>query len=101
MRKQEKVIVWPAYFDAARSRLDGRRVPKNLAVTLPRIAEMKEAAEKTGLKYELVPEVGYPKTPWLKTGMLLVEKKVSKNETIVMIGKKILEVRSTAKVEGN
>ncbi len=101
MRKQEKVIVWPAYFDAARSRLDGRRVPKNLAVTLPRIAEMKEAAEKTGLKCELVPEVGYPKTPWLKTGMLLVEKKGSKNQTILTIGKKLLEVRSTVKVEGN
>ena len=101
MRKQEKVIVWPAYFDAARSRLDGRRVPKNLAVTLPRIAEVKEAAEKTGLKYELVPEVGYPKTPWLKTGMLLVEKKGSKNQTILMIGKKLLELRSTVKVEGN
>jgi len=101
VRKQEKVIVWPAYFDAARSRLDGRRVPKNLAVTLPRIAEVKEAAEKTGLKYELVPEVGYPKTPWLKTGMLLVEKKGSKNQTILMIGKKLLELRSTVKVEGN
>ncbi len=101
MRKQEKVIVWPAYFDAARSRSDGRRVPKNLTVTLPRIAEVKEAAERTGLKCELVPEVGYPKNPWLKTGMLLVEKKGSKNQTILAIGKKLLEVRSTVKVEGN
>jgi signal recognition particle subunit SRP19 len=101
MRKQEKVIVWPAYFDATRSRLDGRRVPKNLAVTIPRTAELKEAAEKTGLKCELVPEVGYPKTPWQKTGMLLVEKKGSKNQTILTIGKKLLEVRSAAKVEGN
>jgi signal recognition particle subunit SRP19 len=101
MRKQEKVIVWPAYFDSTRSRLDGRRVPKNLAVTIPRIAEIKEAAEKTGLKCELVPEVGYPKTPWLKTGMLLVEKKGTKNQTVMSIGRKLFETRSVQKVEGN
>ena len=61
MRKQDKVIMWPAYFDSARSRSGGRRVPKNLAVTIPRIVEVKEAAEKAGLKCELVPDVGYSK----------------------------------------
>lgn len=101
MRKQEKVIVWPAYFDSARSRLDGRRVPKNLAVTVPKIGEIREAAEKTGLKCELVPEVGYPKTPWLKTGMLLVEKRGTKNQTVITIGNKLFETRSAQKVEGN
>jgi signal recognition particle subunit SRP19 len=101
MRKQEKVIVWPAYFDSARSRLDGRRIPKNLAVTNPRTDEIKEVADKTGLRCELIPEVGYPKTPWLKTGMLLVEKRGTKNQTVMTIGKKLFETRSAQKVEGN
>jgi signal recognition particle subunit SRP19 len=101
MRKQEKVIMWPAYFDSSRSRSEGRRVPKNLAVTIPRILEVKEAAEKAGLKCELVPEVGYSKNPWLKTGMVLVEKKGSKTQTMVIIGKQLLEIRSAIKVAGS
>jgi signal recognition particle subunit SRP19 len=101
MRKQDKVIMWPAYFDSTRSRSGGRRVPKNLAVTIPRIVEVKEATEKAGLKCELVPEVGYSKNPWSKTGMVLVEKKGSKTQTIMIIGKQLFEMRSVLKVEGN
>jgi signal recognition particle subunit SRP19 len=99
MRKQEKIIIWPSYFDSARSRIDGRRISRSLAVATPRITEVKEAAEKLGLACELVPDAGYSKTPWLKTGMLLVEKKGSKNQTISMIAKQLLRIRSAAKVE--
>jgi signal recognition particle subunit SRP19 len=94
MRKQDKVIIWPAYFDSSRSRLDGRRVPKNLSVASPRITEVKEAAEKLGLSCELVPDAGYAKTPWVKTGLLLVEKKGSKHQTVTMIGRQVLKMRS-------
>jgi signal recognition particle subunit SRP19 len=99
MRKQEKIIIWPSYFDSARSRIDGRRISRSLAVAAPRVAEVKEAAEKLGLACELVPDAGYSKTPWLKTGMLLVEKKGSKNQTISMIAKQLLRIRSAARVE--
>jgi signal recognition particle subunit SRP19 len=99
MRKQEKIIIWPSYFDSTRSRIEGRRISKSLAVATPRIAEVKEAAEKLGLACELVPDAGYSKTPWLKTGMLLVEKKKSKNQTVSMIAKQLLRIRSAAKVE--
>lgn len=74
MRKQERIIVWPAYFDLARTRKDGRRVPKSLAVPSPKISEVKDAAEKLRSGCELVPNLSYPKTHWLKTGMLLLEK---------------------------
>ena len=93
--------MWPAYFDSTRSRSGGRRVPKNLAVTIPRVAEVKEAIEKAGLKCELVPEAGYSKIPWIKAGMVLVEKKGSKTQTIMVIGRKLFEMRSVLKVEGN
>jgi len=93
------VIIWPAYFDVVRSREDGRRVPKSIAVVSPKIAEVKEAAEKLSLTCEVFPEAGYPKTSWLKTGMVLVEKKGSKNQTITMIAKQLSNMRSVAKVE--
>jgi signal recognition particle subunit SRP19 len=94
MRKQDKAIIWPAYFDQAKTRKDGRRVPKNLAVQFPRIAEITEAAEKLGLKHEVAAETGYPKTPWAKTGMLLIEKQGSKEQMIKKIAKQLLKVRS-------
>jgi signal recognition particle subunit SRP19 len=94
MRKQDKAIIWPAYFDLAKTRKKGRRVPKNLAVQSPKIGEIKEAAEKLGLKHEIAMEAGYPKTPWFKTGMIMVEKKGSKEQTIKKIAKQLLTIRS-------
>jgi signal recognition particle subunit SRP19 len=94
MRKQDKAIIWPAYFDQAKTRKEGRRVPKSLAVQSPKIGEIEEAAEKLGLKHEIAVEAGYPKTPWVKTGMLMVEKKGSKGQTIKKIAKQLSKVRS-------
>ena len=94
MRKQDKAIIWPAYFDQAKTRKNGRRVPKSLAVQSPKIAEITLAAERLGLEHELVPTVGYPKMPWIKTGMIMVEKKGSKEQVIEMIAKQILILRN-------
>lgn len=94
MRKQDKIIVWPVYFDSTKTRGDGRRVPKSLAVPSPKVLEIKEAVEKTGLSHEVILDAGYPKTPWLKTGMLLVTKKESKEKVIRKIGKHLLKIRS-------
>jgi len=99
MRKQDKIIIWPAYFDSTKTRSDGRRIPKSLAVPSPKILEVKEAAEKLGLDYELVLDAGYPKTPWLKTGMLLVTKKETKKQIIKKIAKQLLKIRSAAKTK--
>jgi signal recognition particle subunit SRP19 len=94
MRQQEKFIVWPAYFDSTKTRNDGRRVAKGLSVPSPRISELKDAAEKLGLDNEVVADAGYPKTPWIKTGVLRVQKKGSKNQTIAMIARQLLKMRS-------
>jgi len=95
VRQQQKIIIWPAYFDLTRTRNDGRRVPKNLAVASPRIEEVKEAAQKLGLPHELVADVSYSKVPWVKTGMILVSRKGSKNQVILLIAKQLLKTRST------
>ncbi len=94
MRKQEKVMIWPAYFDHGRTRREGRRVTKSLAVPSPKFLEIQEAAQKTGLEFEVVAGKGYSKTPWVKTGMLLVEKKGSKEQVINRIAKQLLKARN-------
>lgn len=94
MRKQDKVIIWPAYFDSAKTRKDGRRVPKDLAVSSPKILEIKEVAEKLRLECEIVMDVAHPKTPWLKTGMLLAKKNEAKEQMIKKIAKQLVRIRS-------
>lgn len=94
MRKQNKIIVWPVYFDSTKTRGDGRRVPKSLAVPSPKILEIKEAVEKLGLSYEVVLDAGYPKTPWLKKGMLFVTKKEPKEKVIRKICRHLSKIRS-------
>lgn len=96
MRKKGKIIIWPVYFDGTKTRGEGRRVSKSLAMPSPKISEIKEAAEKLDLNYEVVPDVCYPKIPWLKTGMLLVEKEEPKEKTISRIGKQLSKIRKEA-----
>jgi signal recognition particle subunit SRP19 len=94
MRKQDKAIIWPAYFDQTKTRKNGRRVPKNLAVQSPTIVDLEDAARKLGLKNEVVATSGYPKTPWQKTGSILVEKKAPKEQIIKKLAKQLVKARS-------
>jgi signal recognition particle subunit SRP19 len=95
MRKLEnQAIIWPTYFDAAKSRKEGRRVPKNCAVQGPKIIEIKEAADKLGLENELNIEARFPKTPWAKTGMLTVSKNEPKEVIIQKIAKQLAKIKS-------
>jgi len=96
MRKQEKAIVWPAYFDQTKTRKEGRRVSRNLSVPYPKIEEIQEAAQKLGLKTQVVVDTGFPKTPWQKTGMIKVEKKMAKEQIIDNIARRLVKARITA-----
>ena len=65
-----------------------------MAVQSPKIAEIKEAADKLGLKNEINLEAHFPKIPWAKSGMLLVEKKEAKEKIIQKIAKQLIKVKS-------
>jgi len=99
MRKLDKAIIWPIYFDTNRTRKEGRRVPKNIAVISPKIDELKQAVDKLGLENEVNPEAHFPRTHWAKSGMLLVEKKESKQMIVQKIAKQLIKIRS-AQVQG-
>ncbi len=94
MRKLDKAIIWPIYFDINKSRQEGRRVPKNCAVQSPKILEIKEAADKIGLQNEINVEAHFPKMPWAKTGMLLIEKQEPKEKIIQKLAKQLLKIKS-------
>jgi signal recognition particle subunit SRP19 len=94
MRKTDNAIIWPTYFDAAKSKSEGRRVPKTLAVAFPKILEIQQAADKLGLKSEINTTAGYPKTPWVKMGMLSVEKNEPKEQIILKLAKQLAKIKA-------
>jgi len=96
MRKQDKAIIWPAYFDATKTRSGGRRVPKNLAVQNPKVEELQTAARRLRLENEVVAQVAFPKVPWQKTGSLLVEKRTPKEQIIKNLARQLVKIRSEA-----
>ena len=101
MRKLDKAIIWPIYFDISRSRSEGRRVSKNIAVQSPKILEIKEAADKLGLQNEMNAEAHFPKAHWSKSGILLVEKNEAKEKIIQKIAKQLVKIKSQQQVPAN
>jgi len=93
MRKQNKIVLWPVYFDSNKTRREGRRVPKKLAIPSPKLEEIQKAAKRMGLRPEIVPDAVYPSSPWQKTGLLIIPKKDSKVETLRKIAEELSDTR--------
>ena len=93
MRQSDNAIIWPVYFDVNKSKTEGRRVPKTLAVNSPKILEIKEAADKLGLENEVNPTAGYPRNPWAKTGMLTVKKDEAKMQIVLKLAKQLIKIK--------
>ncbi|MCL2172928.1 MAG: signal recognition particle protein Srp19 [Nitrososphaerota archaeon] len=99
MRKSSNAIIWPVYFDVAKSKSEGRRVPKNRAVISPKILEIKTAADKLGIQNDIKPTAGYPKTPWIKMGMLTVKKNEPKEQIILRLATQLVDIKQQQQAE--
>jgi signal recognition particle subunit SRP19 len=93
MRKQNKIVLWPVYFDANKTRMEGRRVPKKLATQSPNLDEIQKAVKRMGLQPEIIPDAIHPSSPRQKTGLLIIPKKDSKVETLRKVAKELLDIR--------
>jgi len=93
MRKQNRIFLWSVYFDAGKTRNNGRRVPKNLAVSAPKLEELQRAVKRLGLHPEIVSDIKHPSSPWQKTGLLMIPKTESKGKTLKNIAKELSSLR--------
>jgi signal recognition particle subunit SRP19 len=97
MQKKNKIILWPAYFDSTKTRLQGRRIPKNIAISSPRLDEVQIAAQKCGLPAEAAPDLKHPHAPWQKTGLVLVTKNINKTNIIRRVAKELSSMRTQSR----
>lgn len=92
MRSKGMIVLWPVYFDSALTYGEGRRVPKALAMRVPKTEDIVKAAVASGLKAELQPNVAHPRYSWIKTGYVLVETKEPKAKILKQIAGKLPHV---------
>jgi signal recognition particle subunit SRP19 len=84
-------VLWPEYFDSTRTRAEGRRVKKNMAIPEPQMPMLIKAVEKLGLQYKIEEGKSYPGAWWNKQGLLLVENNMPKSQLLP----KVAEVLKT------
>jgi len=93
LRKRDKFVLWPVYFDSIKTKLEGRRVPKSLAVPAPKLEELQKAVKQAGLQPEVIADAGHPSSPWQKTGLVVVPKRDSKTQILRRVAEELFKAR--------
>ena len=93
-KKDKPLVLYPAYFDSGRSRAEGRRVSRNLAVPAPKVEELHSATKALGLQAVIDPDKAHSTTPWEKEGRILIQDNYVKTSVLKKIAEKLKEMRS-------
>lgn len=93
-KEKRPIVLYPAYFDAERSREDGRRVARRLAVHGPTVEEIAAAAGSLNLKPKVEAEAAHPSAPWKHDGRVLVRADYFKTSVVRKIAEKMKEARA-------
>jgi len=91
------LIFWPQYFDAKRSRSEGRRLPKKLAIEKVSVKEIAKVATKLGYKAQIETALKYPRTWWDDAGRVLINTQGKKKGKVLFeIAKEIQKMRASS-----
>nr|MDO8134386.1 signal recognition particle subunit SRP19/SEC65 family protein [Candidatus Njordarchaeum guaymaensis] len=94
MRKSGEVVLWVTYFDAAKTRKEGRKIGRKLAIERPTADELARAIEMLGIPYKIDKSAAYPRAWWEKSGRILVSKVMPKGKMIISVAKSLRNVRA-------
>ena len=89
-----KAVIWPVYIDSKKTRGEGRRISKENAVSSPKLREISKAAAKLGMNPKIEKNKSYPRSWWESSGMVIIDKNLPKQETLVKISNMIQSSRS-------
>ncbi|MHA2224265.1 MAG: signal recognition particle subunit SRP19/SEC65 family protein [Candidatus Hodarchaeales archaeon] len=92
-RESTHYIIFPEYLDKSLTRKEGRRLPLSSALDNPSLAELRLAADKLKYKFELRKDAAYPRQWWQRNGIILVEKRKSKINTLHELSSAIKAIR--------
>ncbi|AEA46133.1 signal recognition particle subunit SRP19/SEC65 family protein [Archaeoglobus veneficus] len=91
-------IIWTFNLDRRKSRKEGRKIAKKLAVSNVKLSELVEACKALNIPCR-AEEKKYPKCWWEEGGRVVVPKSGSKPELMRKIAAKIAELREKKEQE--
>ncbi len=87
-------VLWPEYFDKNRSRAQGRKVNRRIAVHDPDLDMLEHAVGELGLEYRVEKEKLYPGNWHSSKGRIRVERVSSKTELLEKVARLLRSQRS-------
>lgn len=87
------MIIWPANIDSSKTRSEGRKIAKSQSIPEPRLNEIELAARTLSLQLSLTNERARPRSPWMKSGYVLVDRRDGRIATLQSIAKQIARQR--------
>ncbi|MBD3196080.1 MAG: signal recognition particle protein Srp19 [Candidatus Lokiarchaeota archaeon] len=89
------LIFWPQYFDAKKTRSEGRRLPQNLAIEKITVKDIGEAAKNLGYQFQIERMLQYPRTWWEEPGRVLINTNGKrKSKVLKEIAREIRKLRT-------
>ncbi len=93
LKDKTRLVIWPVYLDATKSRGEGRILPAKDAVKSPVLKEIERAALELDLAPVVEADKAHPKSWWTISGRVLVDKKAPKSVIAKQIAQKINKTR--------
>ncbi len=93
LKDKTKLVIWPVYLDATKSRAEGRILSMRDSVKSPVLKEIEKAALELNLAPVVETDKSHPKSWWVKSGRVLVDRKGPKSVIAKQIAQKISKTR--------
>lgn len=93
LKDKTKLVIWPVYLDATKSRAEGRLLSMKDSVKSPVLKEIEKAAMDLALAPVVESDKAHPKSWWVVSGRVLVDKKAPKSIVTKQIAQQINKTR--------
>ncbi len=93
LKDKTKLVIWPIYLDATKSRGEGRILPMKDSLKSPVLKEIEKAALELNLAPIVEADKAHPKSWWVISGRVLVDKKGPKSVISKQIAQRINKTR--------
>jgi signal recognition particle subunit SRP19 len=81
-RDDNRIALWPEYFDSSVTKSQGRRVPAKLAMSGVTVEDIAKAAKRLKLNPKIERKKAFPSKWWRKSGRVLVKAADKKTKII-------------------